>query len=125
MKKLVMTLVALAAWVAASATVAQAAYPTKPIRFIVPFTAGSGTDTIARAVADIMGKGLGQTIIVDNRPGAGGTIAAAMVAKGEADGYTVLIHSSGTRSIRRSIPISRTTPCAISPASPRWRRCPT
>ncbi len=95
MKKLVTTLIALAAWVAASAAAAQAAYPTKPIRFIVPFTAGSGTDTIARAVADTMGKGLGQTIIVDNRPGAGGTIAAAMVAKGEADGYTVLIHSSG------------------------------
>ncbi|GAC1390082.1 MAG: tripartite tricarboxylate transporter substrate binding protein [Variovorax sp.] len=95
MKRLLTSWIALVALVAASAACAQAAYPTKPIRFIVPFTAGSGTDTIARAVADTMSKGLGQTIIVDNRPGAGGTIAAAMVAKGEADGYTVLIHSSG------------------------------
>jgi tripartite-type tricarboxylate transporter receptor subunit TctC len=70
-------------------------YPTKPIKFIVPFTAGSGTDIIARTVGEAMGKGLGQVIIIDNKPGAGGTIAAAQVAKAEADGYTVLVHSSG------------------------------
>jgi tripartite-type tricarboxylate transporter receptor subunit TctC len=69
-------------------------YPNKPIRFIVPFTAGSGTDVIARTVGDTMARGLGQPIIIENKPGAGGTIAAAQVAKGEADGYTVLIHSS-------------------------------
>lgn len=71
-----------------------AAYPNKPIRFIVPFTAGSGTDVIARTVGDTMARGLGQPIIIENKPGAGGTIAAAQVAKGEPDGYTVLIHSS-------------------------------
>lgn len=71
-----------------------AAYPVKPIRFIVPFTAGSGTDVIARTVGDTMARGLGQPIIIENKPGAGGTIAAAQVAKGEPDGYTVLIHSS-------------------------------
>lgn len=70
-------------------------YPNKPIRFIVPFTAGSGTDIIARTVGDVMSKGLGQPILIENRPGAGGTIAAGQVAKGEADGYTVLVHSSG------------------------------
>lgn len=70
-------------------------YPNRPIHFVVPFTAGSGTDVIARTLGDVMGRSMGQTIIVDNRPGAGGTIAAAQVAKAEADGYTVLIHSSG------------------------------
>ncbi|MBC7649834.1 MAG: tripartite tricarboxylate transporter substrate binding protein [Vitreoscilla sp.] len=69
--------------------------PTKPIRFIVPFTAGSGTDIIARTVGDAMSKSMGQPILVENKPGAGGTIAASQVAKGEADGYTVLVHSSG------------------------------
>ena len=71
------------------------AYPNKPIRFVVPFTAGSGTDIVARAIGDAMAKSMGQPIIVDNRPGAGGTIAAAQVAKAEPDGYAVLIHSSG------------------------------
>ena len=70
-------------------------YPNRPIHFVVPFTAGSGTDVIARTLGDVMGRSMGQTIIVDNRPGAGGTIAAAQVAKADADGYTVLIHSSG------------------------------
>ena len=95
MKKLISTLTVLAAVLASSAAFAQAAWPSKPIRFIVPFTAGSGTDIIARTVGDTMSKGLGQPIIIENKPGAGGTIAAGMVAKGEADGYTVLIHSSG------------------------------
>lgn len=70
-------------------------FPTKPVRFIVPFTAGSGTDIIARTVGEAMSKGLGQPVVIENRPGAGGTIAAAMVAKGEADGHTILVHSSG------------------------------
>ena len=95
MKRLISTFALIASVVATSAAFAQAPYPSKPIRFIVPFTAGSGTDTIARVVGDVMSKGLGQPIIIENKPGAGGTIAAAQVAKGEADGYTVLIHSSG------------------------------
>jgi tripartite-type tricarboxylate transporter receptor subunit TctC len=84
----------LAAMLVAGAAAAQA-WPAKPIKFVVPFTAGSGTDIIARAVGDAMSKGLGQPIIVDNKPGAGGTIGANMVAHSEPDGYTVLIHSSG------------------------------
>ena len=95
MKKLLSTFTVLAAVLASSGAIAQAPYPSKPIRFIVPFTAGSGTDIIARTVGDTMSKGLGQPIIIENKPGAGGTIAAAQVARGEADGYTVLIHSSG------------------------------
>jgi len=70
-------------------------FPTKPVRFIVPFTAGSGTDIVARSVADVMAKSLGQPIVIENKPGAGGTIAAALVAKAEPDGHTLLIPSSG------------------------------
>ncbi len=70
-------------------------YPSKPIKFLVPFTAGSGTDLIARSIADTMSKSMGQPVVIENKPGAGGTIAAGLVAKGEADGYTVLVHSSG------------------------------
>ncbi|MFI5444468.1 Bug family tripartite tricarboxylate transporter substrate binding protein [Polaromonas sp. UC242_47] len=70
-------------------------YPSKPIKFLVPFTAGSGTDLIARSIADTMSKSMGQPIVIENKPGAGGTIAAGQVAKGEPDGYTVLVHSSG------------------------------
>jgi tripartite-type tricarboxylate transporter receptor subunit TctC len=92
MKKLILVAAGL---LAVGSVLAQAAYPSKPIRFLVPFTAGSGTDLIARTVADTMSKSMGQTIIIENKPGAGGTIAASQVAKGEADGYTVLVHSSG------------------------------
>jgi tripartite-type tricarboxylate transporter receptor subunit TctC len=70
-------------------------FPSKPIKFVVPFSAGSGTDIAARAVGEVMSKGLGQQVIVENRPGAGGTLAAAAVARGEADGHTVLVPSSG------------------------------
>lgn len=79
---------------AAGCALAQG-YPSKPIKFLVPFTAGSGTDLIARSIADTMSKSMGQPIVIENKPGAGGTIAAGQVAKGEADGYTVLVHSSG------------------------------
>jgi tripartite-type tricarboxylate transporter receptor subunit TctC len=71
------------------------AYPNKPIKFVVPFSAGSATDIVARTVAEAMGKTLGQTILIDNKLGAGGTIAAAQVAKSDPDGYTILVHSSG------------------------------
>lgn len=91
--KRVMTL--LGAALVAGAALAQASYPARPIRFVVPFTAGSATDIVSRAVADVMSKGLGQPVIVDNKPGAGGTIAANLVAHSEPDGYTVLIPSSG------------------------------
>lgn len=73
---------------------AQAGYPNKPIRVIVPFPAGSTTDIIARAITDKMSASLGQPIVVDNRGGASGTIGQAAVATAAADGYTLLIHSS-------------------------------
>jgi tripartite-type tricarboxylate transporter receptor subunit TctC len=66
-------------------------YPGKPIRLVLPFPPGGGTDGIARIVGDVLGKRLGQRILVDNRPGAGGNIASALVAKAAPDGYTLLM----------------------------------
>lgn len=69
-------------------------WPSKTIRFIVPFSPGGAVDVIARVVAEPLSKALGQSIIVENKVGAGGTIGAAAVAKAEPDGYTILVHSS-------------------------------
>jgi tripartite-type tricarboxylate transporter receptor subunit TctC len=76
-----------------SAAFAQS-WPTKPVKVVVPFTAGSATDIMARTVTQRLSDQLGQPFIVDNRPGAGGTIGVALVARAEPDGYTVLVHSS-------------------------------
>lgn len=88
-------LTVLAATLIAAGASAQGAWPAKPVKLVVPFTAGSGTDIIARTIGDAMGRGMGQPVLVENKPGAGGTIGAAQVARSEPDGYTVLIHSSG------------------------------
>ncbi len=69
-------------------------YPTKPIRVIIPFGAGSATDIIPRIVFDQLSSQLGQPIIVENRAGAGGTIGSVAVAKADPDGYTLLVNSS-------------------------------
>jgi tripartite-type tricarboxylate transporter receptor subunit TctC len=66
-----------------------------PIKLVVPFTPGSGTDVMARVVAEKLGPAIGQQVVVENKPGAGGTVGAAQVAKAAADGYTLLVHSSG------------------------------
>jgi tripartite-type tricarboxylate transporter receptor subunit TctC len=75
-------------------TLAQSGYPTKPIRVIVPFAAGSTTDIIARAIADKMGQSMGTSLVIDNRGGASGTIGQAALAQAAPDGYTIMIHSS-------------------------------
>ena len=82
------------ALVASTAAYAQS-YPAKTITMIVPFSAGGPTDTVARLVAQSMGKTLGQQIIIENVGGAGGTIGAARVAKADPDGYTLLLHHIG------------------------------
>jgi tripartite-type tricarboxylate transporter receptor subunit TctC len=66
-----------------------------PVKLVVPFTAGSGTDIVARTLAEKLGPLIGAQMVIDNKPGAGGTLGAAQVAKSAADGYTLLIHSSG------------------------------
>ncbi|MEJ6023520.1 tripartite tricarboxylate transporter substrate binding protein [Ramlibacter sp. PS4R-6] len=76
------------------AAFAQAGYPNKPIRVIVPFAAGSTTDIIARAITDKMSQSMGQQLVVDNRGGASGTIGQAAVAQAQPDGYTIMVHSS-------------------------------
>jgi tripartite-type tricarboxylate transporter receptor subunit TctC len=77
----------------AQAALAQG-WPAKPVRVIVPVTAGSALDITARTVSDQLATQLGQPFVVENRTGAGGTIGAAFVAKSEPDGYTILIHSA-------------------------------
>src|SRR3954470_11369776 len=89
------TKLAAAALVLAATQALGQVYPDRPIKFIVPFTAGSGTDIVARTVGEAMSRSMGQPIIVENRPGAGGTLGAAQVAKSAPDGYTLLIHSAG------------------------------
>lgn len=91
MKFLLALLIALAP---ASAAFAQA-FPSKPLRIIVPFTPGSATDTMARPIAEKLSQALGQPVVVENRPGAGGTIGSALLAKSPADGYTLGVVSTG------------------------------
>ena len=69
-------------------------YPTKPVRIVVPFTAGSATDILARTVGQKLAELWGQQVIVDNRAGAGGTIGAGVVAKSPPDGLTLMVHSA-------------------------------
>lgn len=72
-----------------------AAYPTKPVRLIVPFAAGGGTDSIARLLGQKLTESLGQAFVIDNRPGAGGTIGTDLAAKAVADGHTLLMVNAG------------------------------
>ena len=69
-------------------------YPHKPVRVIIPFAAGGGADGIARVIAPRLSETLGQSFVLDNRPGAGGTLGAGMVAKAEPDGYTLLLSAT-------------------------------
>ncbi len=92
-----------AAFCAAASLVLPAAhaqtYPTKPIRLIVPFPAGGATDLFARSLSQKLGERLGQSVVIDNKPGAGGTLGSDLAAKAPADGYTLLLSTTSTHSI--------------------------
>lgn len=78
---------------------AQAAFPSKPVTMVVPFPAGGALDVVARALAEEMRKHLGQTVVVDNRVGAGGTLGSGAVARAAPDGHTILFGSVATHAI--------------------------
>src|SRR5690349_8026073 len=86
---------ALAVTALAVSTVQAQNFPTKPVTMLVPFAAGGPTDTVARSLAVSMGKALGQTIVVENAPGAGGTIAGAKLKNSTPDGYTLMLMHVG------------------------------
>ena len=99
------------------------AYPDKPVRFIVPYAAGGGTDILARSIAPKVGEALGQQLVVENRAGAGGNIGADFVAKAPADGYTLLM-GANTIPINAALqklpfdPVADFTPVAMLAAAP-------
>ena len=78
-------------------------YPAKPVRIIVPFPPGGGTDIVARAVGQKLGEALGQTFVIDNRSGAGGTVGSETAAKAPADGYTLAMATSSTHGVAPSL----------------------
>ena len=117
--------IAAAAFASAPTSHAQSTYPERPVRLVVPFPAGGGADNLARAIAPRAAQLLGQPIVIDNRPGAGGNIGAAEVARAAPDGYTLLHGTNGTHGINQALyakpgfdPIKDFTPIA------RWTMLP-
>jgi tripartite-type tricarboxylate transporter receptor subunit TctC len=111
-------------------------WPSRLIRATIPFGAGSATDVVPRVVFDRLAKELGQSIVVENRPGAGGTVGTALVAKAEPDGYTILAHSSAltiapaifpnlafdaSRDLSGALMIGSSANVMIVPASRPWK----
>ena len=113
MRRQFLSLAVLAAASLFTCAASAQAWPNKPIKAIVPFAPGSATDQIGRAFAAEMSKTLGQTIVVDNRPGVNGMLGAAEVAKAAPDGYTILIGTNSTnaalKSLMKSLPYDQDT----------------
>ncbi len=104
---------------------AQMTYPTRPIRVVVPLVAGGPTDMLARLIGTPLGERIGQQVLVDNRPGAGGNIGAELVAKSPPDGYTLFMGTSGPMSINVSMyaklgydPVRDFAPIFLAAAAP-------
>jgi tripartite-type tricarboxylate transporter receptor subunit TctC len=109
----------------AAATVSAQPFPSRPVRMVIPFTVGSAADIIARAMEPQMRERLGQPLVIDNRGGAGGNIAAEVTAKASPDGYTVMMATIGTHAINHSLysklnfhPVRDFTPIAFVGESP-------
>ena len=99
-RRQLMTAWVAACWMAGAVFTAHAqTYPSKPVRLIVPFPAGGATDLFARSLSQKLGEKLGQSLVVENRPGAGGTLGSDLAAKAAPDGYTLLLATSSTHSI--------------------------
>lgn len=124
--KTLCTVVYVASAFAAGHSQAQQAYPTKPIRMIVPFPPGGTTDVVARLVAQKLTEAWGQQVVVDNRPGAGGIIGTEIVAKATPDGYTALLGSITTHAVNPALykklnfdPVKDFTPVSLVVSSPQ------
>ena len=108
MRHFILAAILLIAGVSATALAADADYPVRPIRLIVPYPPGAGTDGTARIVAEALGRRLGQQIVVENKPGASGVIGTDLVAKSPADGYTLLWTSTDSMAavpaLRKTMP---------------------
>ena len=107
----------------------ETVFPGHPVALVVPFSAGGPTDVLARALAGPMTASLGQSVVVENKPGAGGTIAAGYVAKARPDGYTLLIHHTGmvtSKALYRElgrvplVSISRAQRAPLAAVRPSW-----
>ena len=122
-------LIALAALaLPALATAQPGAWPAKPITFVVPQAAGGANDVIARAVAQAMGDSLGQSVVVENRPGANGNLGSSQVARSAGDGYTWLVTAQSAYTINPALysktgfdPLADFKPAKIGRASCRER----
>ena len=107
------------------AVAAADGYPSRPVRFVVAFPPGGGTDIIARSIAQKLAERIAQPVVVDNRPGAGGNIGTDIVAKSAPDGYTLLMGSAGPLAINASLfakmpfdPIKDLAPVTLAASTP-------
>src|SRR3954469_9022608 len=86
---------AVAMWFAGGLVSAQSSFPSKPVRIFVPYAAGGGVDVLARTLGDVVSKQWGQSVVVENRPGAGGVVASQALVAAPPDGYTLIVVASG------------------------------